>query len=372
MSKLTYLVFALVITIGLAVMWACQPKEVTSAKVYIQQNDWDKAIEQLEAAVATNPQNAEAQFLLGQGYGKKGRFEDMNRAFDASLAVAPTYEAQITFEREKYWVDYFNRGVNFFNEDNIEAAIEAFQTAAVIHPKKPENYRNLAVGYLRLDNFDKAIESYKKALELEPDHVETLVNLGIAYYNHGDFQRAVDTFKKVLELDPTNADAISTLALSYDQLGDSDAALAAYNNALKSNPDNMDLQFNYARLFYNKEEYEKAIEQFKVILEKNPEDYEALLSTGDAYLRLADGLRLQAKEREEKNENDPEIGNLRAKMKEYYKMSIPYLEKAVTIKPDSRNVWYNLGIAHLQAGDPKRGEEAFKKADELEKAAKQN
>ncbi|MFQ5633461.1 MAG: tetratricopeptide repeat protein, partial [bacterium] len=160
MQKHNYLLVGLLVALGLGAMWACQPKEVTSAKVYIQQNDWDKAIEQLESAVASTPENAEAQYLLGQGYGKKGRFADMNRSFDASLAVGNAFEAQITFEREKYWVDYFNKGVNAFNEENIESALQAFETAATISPNKPENYRNLAVGYLRTDQFEKSEENY--------------------------------------------------------------------------------------------------------------------------------------------------------------------------------------------------------------------
>lgn len=367
MKKRDYYLVGVLALLALGILLACQPKEVTSAKVYIQQNDWDKAIEQLEANIATNPQNAEAQYLLGQGYGKKGRYADMNRAFEASLAVANTFETQITFEREKYWVEFFNKGVNFFNEENIEEAIKAFETAAVVQPKKPENYRNLAIGYLRTDRFAMAEESYKKAIELEPDNVETLVNLGIAYYNNGDFPKSVETFEKALEHDPANADAISTLGLAYDQMGESDKAIQAYENALKTNPDNTDLQFNYARLFYNKEQYDKALENFKLILDKNPDDYEALLSTGDAYLRMADKVRLQAKELEEKNDKDPQIAKLRSQMKEHYKMSIPYLEKASAGKPDNRNLWYNLGIAHTQAGDPEKGKAAFAKAEELEK-----
>ena len=367
MKKHNVVLVALIAIVGLSVMWACQPKEVTSAKVYIQQNDWDKAIEQLEAAVAVTPENAEAQYLLGQGYGKKGRFEDMNRAFDASLAAANTFEQQIKFEREKYWVEYFNKGVNAFNEENVDNAIQAFETAALVNSEKPENYRNLAVAYLRKDQFDKAEENYKKALAVEPEHVETLVNFGIAYYNAGKFAESIEQFEKALEQDPNNSDAISTLGLAYDQLGESDKAIQAYETALKANPDNNDLKFNYARLFYNKSEYLKAIEQFESILAANPDDFEALLSTGDSYLRMADKIRTEAKELEEKNEDDPKIAEMRAKMKELYKKSIPFLEKASEIKPDNKNLWYNLGIAHMQAGDAEKGKAAFEKPEAMGK-----
>ena len=68
----------------------------------------------------------------------------MNRAFDASLAAANTFEAQITFEREKYWVEHFNKGVNFFNEENIEGAVQAFEKALSLDPKSLDSLAQMA------------------------------------------------------------------------------------------------------------------------------------------------------------------------------------------------------------------------------------
>jgi Flp pilus assembly protein TadD len=67
------LALALAASIGL---WACQSKEVTSAKVYIQQGDWNKAIEQLQIAVQTYPNDPEAHYLLGRGYAEKGMYKE--------------------------------------------------------------------------------------------------------------------------------------------------------------------------------------------------------------------------------------------------------------------------------------------------------
>ena len=59
----------------------CQPKEISSAKIYIQKRDWQKAIELLEQAVVAHPNNPEAHFLLGKAYGDKSRFKDMKKQF---------------------------------------------------------------------------------------------------------------------------------------------------------------------------------------------------------------------------------------------------------------------------------------------------
>ena len=44
----------------------CQSAALTSAKLYLQDNELDKAKEQLEAALVTNPNQPEAHFLLGK------------------------------------------------------------------------------------------------------------------------------------------------------------------------------------------------------------------------------------------------------------------------------------------------------------------
>ena len=96
--------FAVVALLGLAfsLLIFCQSKQVTSAKVYMQQEKWDKAIEQLELAVQLYPNDAEAHYLLGKGYAVRGEREKMNEMFDQSLKLSPKFEQQIKAIREKY------------------------------------------------------------------------------------------------------------------------------------------------------------------------------------------------------------------------------------------------------------------------------
>ncbi|MCD6532312.1 hypothetical protein J7K99_07705, partial [bacterium] len=49
----------------LAAFWGCQSPEMTSAKVYIQQKEYDQALIQLKKEIEKNPTNAEAYFLAG-------------------------------------------------------------------------------------------------------------------------------------------------------------------------------------------------------------------------------------------------------------------------------------------------------------------
>lgn len=373
MNRRVTMLAGLLLVLSALVLWGCQPKEITSAKVYIQQNDWENATKQLELAVQNYPDNPEAHYLLGRAYGLKGRYEDMNREFDASLKIAPKFAKEIEFERNKYWIENYNRGVRLFNEEDFEGAVEAFKTAITVDPSRVESYRNLAVALVRQNNLEGAVEYFKKALEIEPNSVETLNNLGTVYYQMERLEDAVQTFQKVLEIDPNNAQAISTLGLAYHLMGQTDEAIKAYEKALQTNPDNADLLFNYAALLLKKGEFERAAEQFQAVLKSNPDDYDAVVSVADAFLQVAERFTKEANklETEDDKANAEEITKLRNTAKEFYKKAIPYLEKATELRPNNRNVWFNLGVAYIHLGEREKGEAAFKKADELEKAQKQ-
>ena len=359
-------VFVLLLgSLALVLMTACQTKEVTSAKVYIQQDNWDKAIEQLEQAVKLYPNDAEAYYLLGEGYGKQRVWAKMNEAFDKSLANSPKFEAKIKSNREKYWVTTFNSGVSRVNGSDNEGAIKQFKTCLLIDPKRAEAYKNLAYSYTRVDSLDAAKNVYEKFLKIEPDNMETMQALANIYFKLKKYEPVVELEKKALALDSENSDAIANLALAYDFLGKKDEAIDTYTKALAKNPDDKDLLFNLARLHYMNNEYDKAIELFQKVIKLDPNDFDSNLNVGNAYLSMGENYRKTLVEKENngteitKEEKDKLVG--------FFKQSIPYLEKAKSIKPEDANLWSNLGVAYVQTGNVEKGKECFDKADELKK-----
>ena len=146
-----------------------------------------------------------------------------------------------------------------------------------------------------------------------------------------------------------------------------DKALETYQKALEVNPDNMDLVFNLGRLYFLQEDYDAAIAQFDKVIATNPEDFDANINVGNAYLSIADHMRRKAVEEEEagKTFSDKDIEDLKNKIAELHNQAIPYFEKAVSLRPDNSNAWYNLGVAYVNCGMAEKGAEAFDKAEEL-------
>lgn len=363
MKRLISIGLVILLGVGLFLLMSCQTKEVTSAKVYIQQDDWDKAIEQLEQATTLYPNDPEAHFLLGQGYGKKGNYEGMNAEFEASLAISETFKPEIDDSQQHYWGTNFNTGIKFHKENNHEAALQRFQTSILIDPKRPESYKNLAVVYLAMDSIAAAAEVYETLVQIQPNDVEALRQLAQFRRELKEYDRAIELLQKVLEINPQDTEALNALALNYDMKGDSEKAFEIYKVALEKAPEDTDLMFNYARLFYLRGDYDEALEWFVKILSIKPDDYEVNLNIGNAYLSIGDNYRKELRAKEEKGEkiNQEEFDNL----KNFYCDVIPYLEKCAEMRPDNANLWNNLGVAYVNCGQKEKGEEAFKKAEEL-------
>src|SRR5574342_743034 len=180
----------------------CQMRELSSAKVYVRQNQWDKAVAALEEAVAEHPENAEAQFLLGQGYAMQKRFAEMNRAFTASLAASSQFTLEIKSWRQKYFSENFNAGIKAVAADNFSAAAEAFATAAIIDSSQPEVYRHLAYVHIQLGDFEKAGALYQNLLANNPADWETALAAANLYRQQQEYEKSAAMLERALRQNP--------------------------------------------------------------------------------------------------------------------------------------------------------------------------
>ena len=153
----------------------CSSTELTSAKLYIQQKNWDKAIEVLNKEVAKNPKSDEGYYLLGATYAEKENMDKMIESFDKSLEVSKKYEKEIKSSKKYHWANFFNKGVAFFNRaaqqtDPDSAALMnnkstyAFDQAIKLEPDSIDAYKNLAYVYMNMQKYDEAIPNFMKLI----------------------------------------------------------------------------------------------------------------------------------------------------------------------------------------------------------------
>jgi tetratricopeptide (TPR) repeat protein len=361
---------------AMIILTGCPSKELTSAKVYIQQDEWDKAEVQLKQAVAFNPKDAEAYFLLGKAYGRKNLYADMAKEFQNSLAIVPTFKIEIDQLKESYWVKCFNDGVEKVKladqqpdqaskMEKFHNSLVSFKNCPIIDPSRIPAYQNIAFVQRRMDSTAAAVNTYLKLISVAPKDVKSLQQLGSLYYDLKDFDKCIGIMDQIMAIEPTNIEALTQKAYAYDSKGEASKAYECYLKALEIKPNDPDIQFNLGRYFYSQKQYDKAIEQFNNVLTANPDDVETLSNIANAYLLIAEDIIKPL--RSDHKFTDKKVKEIRDNANVYYSKAIPILEKAVQLRPNDSALWFNLGVAYIYLEMKDKGDAAFKKSDELKK-----
>jgi len=156
----------------------CSSTELTSAKLYIQQKNYDKAIDALQKDVQKNPKSDEGYYLLGVVLGEKERYTEMIDAYSKSLSISNKFSENIGSSKKYFWANLFNKGVGYYqrgsktaDKDSVKLlyakSIDAFNSAIEIEPDSADTYKNLAFVYMSAQDYDKAISPLEKLIEKE-------------------------------------------------------------------------------------------------------------------------------------------------------------------------------------------------------------
>jgi tetratricopeptide (TPR) repeat protein len=364
----------------------CASTELTSAKLYIQQKNWDKALETLQTEVAKNPQSDEGYYLMGTVYSELEKTDEMIDAFDKSIAISNKYEKSIKEYRTFQWANNFNRGVSLFQRGSkttdkdsstmyYNMAIDAYQRAIILEPDSGETYRNLAFAYLTTGKAEQSVEPLKKLIDLEQAE-EGYQYLGEVYYTLGanmmsDYQNtktvadsvkameylenSITTLNDGLSKYPENSEMQIALTSSYIAANKIDVAIVSAEKLVEKDPLNKVYRYNYGVLLLNVERYAEAETQLKKAIELDPEYENAIYNLGVTYVKWGTAMNKEAEKQ----------GQISEDYKKKYEASLPYLEKVVEKDPTNVAIWELLGKVYSVLGMTDDANNAFKKADEL-------
>lgn len=364
----------------------CSSTELTSAKLYIQQKNWDKAIETLNAEVTKNPKSDEGYFLLGTVYSEQDNIDKMIESFNKSLAISNKFEKNIEEYKAFQWANNFNRGVSLFQRGNkvtdvdsskmyFDMAIDAYNKAISLEPDSGETYRNLAFVYLTTGKTEESIEPLKKLVELEQAE-EGYQYLGEVYYTLGAnimndfkfnsnkqdsikamdyFNKAIVTLEEGLKKYPENSEMQVARTSAYIGAGRIDEAISSSKVLVDNEPGNKIYRYNYGVLLLNAERYAEAETQLLEALKIDPEYENAIYNLGVTYVKWGTAMNKEAEQK----------GIISEDYKKKYEAALPYLEKVVEKDEKNIAIWELLGKVYSVLGMTEDANNAFKKADEL-------
>lgn len=247
---------------------------------------FEKATSAFKTLLATDPQNGEAWFYLGENYWANERTDSAALCYDRGMGISKfplnhagagkvlwvqgkTAEAQAKFDQAiAIACDKANKfskpqQANAYREvaealaegpnKNHAKALEFIAKAIEFDPKNAEVFilkgdvlfdQNPTDGGTPLEN------GYKPAINLDITNAKPVARKAFMYYRGNNFQASVDEYTKAIGIDPLFAPAYSGRAEAYFKLRDFEKATADMNKYLELNTGNQSARVRNAQFLF--------------------------------------------------------------------------------------------------------------------------
>ncbi len=102
-------------------------------------------------------------------------------------------------------VDWYNKGIDEYDEKNYEKAIEYYAKAISIDPNYTMAYNNRGSAYFFLKRYNEAIADYTKVISIDPNDAYAYNNRGFVYYEMKEYDNALEDITVSLRIDPNDS-----------------------------------------------------------------------------------------------------------------------------------------------------------------------
>jgi len=138
------------------------------------------------------------------------------------------------------------KGNDAFDKQDYATALEAYKTAQVEGPDRPQPYYNAANTYYRQADYQQAQLQAQAAQRSAGGALaqHTIYNMGNAYFNSQQFEQAIEAYKEALRLNPADQDAKHNLELALQQMQNQQAQQQPQNQSQDNQSDQQNQQQN--------------------------------------------------------------------------------------------------------------------------------
>lgn len=245
------------------------------ALAYIGQGSYERALAEIDRALALDPTQAGAWNNLGLALFYRGEFAAAQSAFEEAVSL-----------EEENAVSWNNLAAALREQDHLEEAQQVLlEEVLPRNPDLPVAYFNLGIIYLRMERPDLAVQHLQQALRLLPPEQQGDVRallaqmedpglwlqLGDNLLADGDPERALSAFDQARVLGAQPAEVASGLSAALIQLGALSEAQAVLQQALQQAPNDARLYNNLGVIAREQGDTEAARQYFERAAELAPE-----------------------------------------------------------------------------------------------------
>jgi serine/threonine protein kinase/Flp pilus assembly protein TadD len=248
---------------------------------YDIKGDYRKVIENMEKAVAIDPEFASAYNAMAWSYANMGYFAEERKYLQKAMELSDRLS-----DREKYLIqgNFYYRSVTTSHK-----AQDALERLVEIYPNDISGNNLLGILYGRLGEEERAVERYQVCIDNETKDVVIFLNQSSAYRAMGMYDKAAHVIEAYLNNIGSHVMAHRRLAQLHRLQGNFDLALAEVEKAMKLSPTSWQNFLSRGDVFLYMGDLEKAEEDYRKPLEKDEPVAHVSGLVGFATLNLRQG-----------------------------------------------------------------------------------
>lgn len=204
-----------------------------------------------------------------------------------------------------FWRAYINRGHARSIEKDYIGSIEDFDATLRFDSTVTNAYINRAMSRKMLGDYDNALKDYNIAVRKKPDQLELYTSRANLKMEMKDYDGSLSDLEQAIQMSPKYALAYTNRAAVYKAQNNLTNALADYNTAIEIEPKNSEFYNNRGNLKFQLGDLQGAIDDYSYSISLNPEDFLGYKNRGavqfsrkqyaEALSDLNEGIRLNPK-----------------------------------------------------------------------------
>lgn len=143
-----------------------------------------KELNDLQQAVWQNPEDPQAYIRLGNAYARQQQYDKAVDSYEKALALNPQSGMTV----------YPALGAAYFNRQQYNQALEYFKKSLEFSPDDSLRFYDIGNVYLQLEKCDLAIDAYLEAIANSTAFEEAHYNLAICYIRTGQKAKAQEIY----------------------------------------------------------------------------------------------------------------------------------------------------------------------------------
>ncbi len=351
---------------------------------------------ELREAVRLRPDFSEAQAALGSIALQKGDWDTLSSSAEAVLKAQPAspqgYLMRAMAETSRKDVAraeadfkhaiqiapnnamvYLRFGEFNLSQHRLKEADQALEQALARDPSSAEAMQALiASGIMQKQPAAKLAERLNAQIAKSPNTGAFYAMLGRLEAQNHDFAKAEQHLQKALDLDKNNAMAFALLAQVQNASGSSQKAIETYNSWIQRNPKDVRPYILLGTLEDMNNNWQKAQQLYQKALDVSP-DF-PIAANNLAYSMLVHGgntdvalsLAQVARRGMQDSPNSADTLGWAYFQKGAYGLAIDLLQDATKKSPDNATYQYHLGLAYLKQNQRAQAKEHLQKSLQLD------